>query len=263
MNASLSPSATAPLLFHWERPRPRRRAIVLFILGSLIAHALCFYVFQIVYPPTVALLPPPARVSLITADSEEGRSLLRWIEAEDPALAFATHRPPEARLRALPKLTHVPSYLTKEPILKQAPPPQVDLRPPSSNPSGPVPIVRRSAMPATGPIPTTVSFSNELETLGAPTLPTPKFAASNNTEAAQNVRFRVAVNSAGVVRYCFPLDAAGDPALDEQARNYLVLCRFPARAGEKEDESLVWGTALVEWGNDVARPPAPSKGNSP
>ena len=48
--------------------------------------------------------------------------MLRWIEAEDPALASATIRPTEARARALPKLAHVPSYVMQEPKLKDAPP---------------------------------------------------------------------------------------------------------------------------------------------
>src|SRR5947207_7903518 len=176
MNASFSAPAAESLLFSWEPPRRRKVAIIAFLTISLIAHALCFYVFQIVYPPTVALLPPPARVGLITPESEEGRTLLRWIEAEDPALTFATHRPPDARLRALPKIAHVPSYLASKPILKQAPPLIVDLRMPSSQPPGAVPVVRRPVAPSAGGIPTTVSFSEELSALGTPNLPAPKFA---------------------------------------------------------------------------------------
>src|SRR5258707_13941359 len=121
MNSLTLDSVTETLLFDWDSPRGRKVAITIFLALSFVAHAACFYIFQIVYPPTVALLPPPARVSLITPDSEEGRTLLRWIAAEDPALAFTTHRPPEARSRALPRLAHVPSYLTHEPILKQPP----------------------------------------------------------------------------------------------------------------------------------------------
>ena len=152
MNSAAAATATEGLLFHWDSPKGRRLAIAMFIILSVVAHAFCFYVFQIVYPPTVALLPPPARVSLITADTEEGRSLLRWIESEDPALAFATHRPPEARFRALPKIAHIPSYLTKDPILKEVPPLVVDLRPPSVNPPGPVPVAPHPAAPEVGPI---------------------------------------------------------------------------------------------------------------
>ncbi len=96
MNPSLPGFAAEPLLFSWESPRRRKMAIIAFLALSLVGHALCFYVFQIVYPPTIALLPPPARVSLITPASEEGRTLLRWIDAEDPVLAFRTQRAPEA-----------------------------------------------------------------------------------------------------------------------------------------------------------------------
>ncbi len=134
MNASIAGPGPEPLLFSWEPPRRRQIAISTFLALSLIAHALCFYVFQIIYPTTVSLLPPPARVSVISSDSEEGRTLLRWIDAEDPALAFTTQRPPEARLRALPKVEHIPSYLAVDLAFKQVPLPVVDLHIPSSQP---------------------------------------------------------------------------------------------------------------------------------
>src|SRR5437763_11046893 len=92
------------LMFEWAPPKGEKLLITLFLLGSLFLHALAFYMFRIIYPPTIAVLPPPARINLITGKSEEVRTLLRWIEAEDPALASATIRPTEARARALPKL---------------------------------------------------------------------------------------------------------------------------------------------------------------
>jgi len=258
MNASVSAPAAAPLLFNWDPPRRRKMAITAFVAASLIAHALCFYIFQIVYPPTIALLPPPARVSLISPTSEEGRTQLQWIDAEDPALAFATQRPAEAWLRALPNVRHIPSYLAIEPALKEAPPLLVDLRTPSSQPPAAVPIAHPQVPPATSARATTLSFSTELNSLGAPNLPTPSFAASNN-EPPDNIRFRVAVGARGDVRYCFRLNASGDPALDEQARQYLMLCRFPGRPTSGESgRSLIWGIATIEWGNDVARPQATS-----
>jgi hypothetical protein len=242
----------APLLFSWQPPRQRRLAISAFLLLSLLGHAFCFYLFQIVYPPTVALLPPPAHMSLIPANTEEGRTLLRWIDAEDPALAFATQRPPESRLRALPKLNHVPSYLASAPALKELPPPVVDLRMPSSQPPGPVPIAREAAA-VSGSTPTTISFSDAFAVLGAPNLPAPSFVASIN-EPPQAIRFRVATGPRGDTRYCFPLNSSGDAALDEQARRYLMLCRFPPRStmADAANQPLLWGIATVEFGNDVA-----------
>jgi hypothetical protein len=255
MNSLTRDLATEPLLFSWDSLRRRKAAITGFLALSLIAHALCFYIFQIVYPPTVTLLPPPARVTLITPASEEGRTLLRWIDAEDPALAFTTHRPPEARLRVLPKVEHVPSYLAVELTLKDVPSAEVDLRIPDSQPPGAVPFLQRKTASATGPTTTSVSFSNELDALGAPTLSEPSFAASNR-ETPQTIRFRVAVSGLGEIRYCFPLNSSGDPALDEQARLYLARCRFSrstASAG-KAEPFLIWGIATIEWGSDIARP---------
>jgi hypothetical protein len=256
MTAPISETAETPLIFNWDAPRSRQLTILAFIGASVVLHALCFYVFQIVYRPALVLLPPPARVNLITSGSEEGRTLLRWIEAEDPALASATRRPPEVRGRALPKLQHVPSYMWEEPQLKEPPPLAVDLRPPSPQPPGPVSMQHRQVPPRAIVLATAVAFSEELRDFGQAQFPTTKFSASSN-EQPENVRFRVAVGPRGEVRYCFPLNSTGDTGLDEQARKQLALTRFQPRS-TSADQTLVWGIATIEWGNDVAHPPATS-----
>jgi hypothetical protein len=251
------------LLFSWDSPRTKKAALLAFLALSLLAHAVCFYIFQVVYPPTVTLLPPPARVALITPASEEGRTLLRWIDAEDPAVAFTTHRPPEARLRALPKVEHVPSYHAMEPTLKELPPFEVDSRAPDSQPPGAVPFMRQQSAPAAEPISTSVSFSSELDGLGVATLPPLSFGASTG-ETPEAIRFRVAVSGLGEIKYCFPMNSSGDPELDEQARLYLARCRFSRRApGDGKSEArLTWGIATIEWGSDIARPHAKLPGSA-
>jgi hypothetical protein len=255
MNSVATESTAEPLLFAWDLPRRQRTVLVVFLVLSLVAHALCFYLFQIVYPTPVALLPPPARVTFVAPDSEEGRTLLRWIDAEDPALAFTTHPPPGARLRALPKAEHVPSYSALEPILKDIPPLKSDLRIPSARPPGGVHSVSRKSASAIGTAKTSISFSKELDQFGAPTLPALTFSASNE-ETPETLRFRVAVNEFGEIQYCFPIDSSGDPALDEQARFEVIRSRFPPnrRTGGKPGSSLVWGIATIQWGSDVAHP---------
>jgi hypothetical protein len=254
MNSVISESATEPLIFSWDSPGHRKLAITIFLALSLVAHALCFYVFQIVYPPTIALLPPPARVTLITPASEEGRTLLRWVDAEDPALAFTTLRPARARLGALPEPQHVPSYSVIEPTLTDLPPLERDLRIPSSQPPGPVRLVHQRTAPAFGVLRTSVSFSKELSIFGPPTLAEPSFAASNE-QTPETVRFRVAVSKLGEIRYCLPVNLSGDPALDQQARSYVARCRFSPGivSSKKPDSFLAWGIATIEWGNDIAR----------
>ena len=257
MNDLSSELAKEPLLFSWDSPRRRQAAFLAFLAISLLAHAVCFYIFQVVYPPAITLLPPPARVALITPASEEGRTLLRWIDAEDPAVAFTTHRPPEARLRGLPKVEHVPSYHAMDPTLKELPALEVDSRAPDSQPPAAVPFMREKMASGAGSIPTSVSFSKELNAFGSATLPELKFASSNG-EAPEAIRFRVAINKLGEIRYCFPMNSSGDPGLDQQARLYLTLCRFSRSelGGGKPDASLTWGIAIIEWGNDIARPQA-------
>lgn len=253
MNNVASEIATEPLLFGWDSPRQRRTMLAAFLVLSLIAHALCFYVFQIVYPAPVALLPPPGRVTFITPHSEEGRTLLRWIDAEDPAVAFTTDPAPGARVGALPKTEHLPSYSTVEPILKELPSLKVDLRIPSSRPAGAVKGTSRTTTSPRRASRTYISFSKELDQFGAPTVPQSGFATSNK-ETPETLRFRVAVNNLGEIRYCFPVNSSGDPALDEQARLQVIRTRFLQNtpAGTQPGSSLVWGMATIQWGSDVA-----------
>jgi hypothetical protein len=108
---------------------------------------------------------------------------------------------------------------------------------------------RESTKPI-GAVPTSVTFSRELEPLGQPNFASTNFKAFGN-EPPQNAQFRIAVDSLGVVRYCFPLNSSGDTALDEQSRQHILLSRFPAKASSNDDV-LVWGIATIDWGNDVA-----------
>jgi hypothetical protein len=254
MNSVASEIAAEPLLFSWDSPRAQKAVLASFLVLSLVAHALCFYVFQIVYPTPVEVLPPPARVTFIAPDSDEGRTLLRWIDAEDPALAFITHLPPGASLRTLPNAQHVASYSTSKPPLKDLPQLKHDLRIPSSRPPGAVRSFSRKIALAIATGRTSISFSKDLDQFGAPSLPQSRFAASNK-ETPETLQFRVAVNDFGEIRYCFPINSSGDPALDEQARLQVIRSRFPphGRAGGNPGSSLVWGIATVQWGSDVVR----------
>jgi len=275
----MSAAATAPLLFTWDAPRRRNLAITGFLIASFAAHAAGFYLFQIVYPSTVSLTPAPKRVNLIGANSEQAVTLLRWLDAEDPALVSTTRRPPYMRRREIGKVEHIPSYSANEPALKEAPPLTVDLRVPSVQPPGPVPTLARARAKPLGVISTKVTFSNELAELGKPKFVPKNFNSSAN-ESPQNAQFRIGVDRQGAVVYCFPLISSGDAVLDEQAREYLALCRFPGRpvlfarssldgSGSKVEgstsngESLVWGIATIEWGNDIAQPSAKSSPGAP
>ena len=249
------------LIFGWERPGRGKWTIAGFLFGSLVVHALGFYLFQIVYPPAVALLPPPGRVSLIAPNSDEGRLLLGWLDAEDPALASTTQPPPDGKSLVMPTIQHAPSYLARQPALKDLPPAPPPLRIPSARPPGPIETPNSPVQAVTKTAPTVIRFSSELEALGASQIPELKFSAAGQ-ESPQAAQFRIAVNERGEVRHCFLQNSCGDPALDEQARKYLALTRFSMLHPPSSilASTLTWGTATLEWGNDLApsSPPNPS-----
>ena len=120
--------ASAQFIFNWDQPRRRSLILIGFIVASFVIHVAASYLFQVVYPQTVSLLPAPRRVSLMTANSEQTATLLRWIDSEDPALVSTTRRPPHLQRREMGKVEHVPSYFAREPALKEPPPLAVDLR---------------------------------------------------------------------------------------------------------------------------------------
>jgi TonB family protein len=253
VNAGSYAPPQGDLLFQWERPRRRRLAILGFIAASLGLHALCFYLFQVIYPPAISLLPAPARVSLIAPTSADARSFLNWVNAEDPALASQTQRPAGAREYQLPKLAHIPSYLTMPPPLKELPPEKTEQAEPAAMPPGPVQMTTAAPLPPPLAAPSAIHFS---ESLGERAVTTPALAfRASAREAPQTALFRVAVDGSGVVRFCLLAQSSGDAALDEQARDALARTRF-APAENSPNEKLTWATATIDFGTDVALPPA-------
>jgi hypothetical protein len=254
VNASSYAQPQGSLLFHWERPRRRKVAIVGFLLASASLHALCFYVFQVVYPPAIALLPPPAQVTVIAPTTPETRTFLNWLKAEDPALASQTQRPDDARAFQPPKLAHIPSYVAVQPALKELPPQHSTLAMPSAMPPAPVPVPPPANPPLPLAAPTTLLFAGSLRDLPF-AHPDFKFLASNR-EAPESARFLVAVDSLGIIRYSFLEQSCGDTALDEQARQYLALCRFQTKPGRRPHDALTWTNATFEFGTDLQLPPS-------
>ncbi|MFL6528811.1 MAG: hypothetical protein ACJ8IQ_12005 [Chthoniobacterales bacterium] len=246
--------ANNALIFRWAPPRPRKRAIVSFLIASITLHAAAFYIFQVIYPAPVALLPAPARVTVISPVTEEGRVLLRWIEAEDPALGSMTLRPPGVKTFQPPKIAHVPSFTTYEPKLRDLPAYVPDLRAPDPLPPQPVPQPRSAALQPLPPSKTTVTFSRETEALGELQTPQMQFTRSIK-DSPQAAEFRVAISNSGEVRYAFLQTSSGDTALDEQARRFLANCRFTGASDSVND--LIWTTAAIVWGSDVAAPKEP------
>ena len=79
-------------------------------------------------------------------------------------------------------------------------------------------------------------------------------------DAPESARFRVAVDSLGTIRYAFLEQSSGDAALDEEARQYLALCRFQNPLTKSPmTGGLIWTSATFVFGNDLQLPPGPTE----
>jgi hypothetical protein len=223
---------------------------------------------RLIFPARVRLLSFPNRLST-------GRGSPASARPGQLDRGGYGRRPPDAKALVLPTIQHAPSYLARQPALKDLPPAPPALRIPSAHPPAPVEKPSAPAPVTSKPVATAIRFSAELDSLIAPQTPELKFSASSR-ESPEPARFLIAVNEKGEVRHCFLQSSSGDGALDDQARKYLALTRFPSirdfqsharnaspgDAGGSMAPSLTWGIAILQWGNDLIPPPSPNPASS-
>jgi hypothetical protein len=245
-----SPAADPGLIFDWSLRE--RFPLILFgcVFLSAVAHVATFFLFQVIYPQRVTIPPPPPQVELLTASSPENEALLRWIDAEDPALVANAHAVLPPNLLDVP---YRPSYATSRlaplgsveaPVLVPFPPARSALAIiQSANP--PAEPATRSAVAT----PSGVTFSGALRarTLTQPAAFTWRRRAA---EPAEPFRALIGVNDRGEVRFAIPQQSSGQPALDAQALAQLQTLTFD-RAGEP----IAWGTATVTFGAEAYENP--------
>ena len=228
------------------------------IFAMLFLHSAAFFLFQAATP---VINPPPRTappVQLLTAFTPDGRasaenqSLLRWIEAEDPALVA---RIPNVEMPPLPSVPYQASYTDIRTAPLAAPPETVTVQfPPARDAlslimSG-APAPQRTQEPAK-PQPTRIAFSGNLVSR-APAQVTfkPKARTTKPTESAQ---FIVGVSESGEVQFVFPQQEDSDSTapLAAEAMEFLGSLAFAPASGA----TVAWGTATVEWGDDIASEP--------
>lgn len=246
-----------PLTFSWPDHRKVSFALPGFLLLSLLLHGATFTLFQVDYPRSGTVQPPPAGVTLLTPNSAENRALLKWVDASDPAL---TSKPQEVVPCGLLDLHYQPSYseLYTEPQPAPATPDVIGFpsmiepqkligHAPSSN--------TRSSSPA--PRPTQMRFSGELEnriskSTGAGKISQP--FANKSSVTLEPAQFLVGVNSAGEVAYVFLQHSSLEPKIDREAEARVAQIRFsPA-------ETMSWGMISFCWGCDLFSPSTRTSG---
>lgn len=87
-----NPSATTGLseekyapVFSWKNPGGRRLRLGIFLAAALTLHALLFYLFQVVYPPSRRLVRQPAGITVLTSADPASVTLLNKVAQRTPA----------------------------------------------------------------------------------------------------------------------------------------------------------------------------------
>ncbi len=236
------------LTFHW----PNRRDISLllpgFIVLSVLLHLLAFYVFQVVYPTSVSILPPPAQGR--TVDALESRSsgvapLDRGGRPRCCFRAFGGHasRPSPAPLSSFVRgssrdaadrrrdaaTDHVSTRKKPARTHQQRRCSQATARCGDSRPA------------VEGPF---LGLAREPRTQNRPADPALRPKARHSFCPRS---FLVGVTDRGEVRHIFLQAASGDKTIDQQAEAHLAKIEF-AHA----PEPMTWGFATYFWGNDAS-----------
>lgn len=247
-------TGTSETTFPWPRRRKSSWRLAGLIFAMVFLHSAAFFLFQAATP---VINPPPrtaAPVQLLTRFgpnghlSPENESLLRWIEAEDPALVA---RIPNVDTPINVDVPYRASFqqmrtgalsLPPEPSTVQFPPARDAL------------TLIMSGMPAqpteTKKIPpqgTRVTFSSNLAArLSSP----PEFKPQGRSAVlVQAATFLVGVAPNGETRFVFPQrqETGSAPELEKEAAIFLSQVQFaPASSGD-----VAWGTATVLWGDDI------------
>jgi hypothetical protein len=252
-----APEETAPGLFPVYREPPVSWLLLGFFVLSVLVHGFAFLLFQVVYPQRVTIPPPSMQVALLTPSSPENQAILRWISAEDPALATAgsVATPP-----ALSEIPFKPSFTALRtpprtlPALEEkpvAPPSPIAL--PLLTPTV---SAKPAAVESAPPAPSSARFSGALT--GRPFTPRAALDAHAAT-SLEPALFLLAVDGAGQVRNCFRQRTSGDDTADDAAADYLSRGQFTAQPGAP----LAWGLATITWGLEIYPTDHPKKEGQP
>ncbi len=77
-------------VFQWPEKKHVSISILMFFFLSVFLHAASFYLFQVVYPPAVALPPSPVALQMLQSESSPSAMASPWLQSEDPSLIAST-----------------------------------------------------------------------------------------------------------------------------------------------------------------------------
>ena len=237
---------TNALTFHWSTERTPLLYLTGFVLLSLFLHALAFYVFQVAYPPSVSINPPPVQASLLTPSTPGYQTLMRWIKAGDPSLITtptsivpkdifeSEYQPSFALLHSIPKSTAYANEPLQFPSAMDA----------QTGIAGPFFAKAAAAAHPFPSVQSIIKFSGPLSERSIKNLPQiPNVPADAGTLLPSS--YLVGISDRGEVRYLFLQNSSGDKNIDRKAASCLASIDFVPAA-----TSMTWGIATIYWGNN-------------
>jgi hypothetical protein len=243
--------AADTLVFQWREKHHSLLVLFWFVILSFCVHALALYLFQVNYPSTVSIAPPPVQASLLTPSSPEYRTLIRWIEAGNPALVMS---PPDTTPPGMLQSTYKPSYAAVHALPMEVTDQNEPVRFPASIGSpGAV-----TGPPSSQPLPAVTPISpgaSQLRLSGALAGRKLKNKAEIHPPQKSSLtlkpsRFMAGVNDRGEVRYVFLEESCGDKNLDQWAEHHLLTQIDFVSA----PENITWGVITYFWGDDACAP---------
>jgi hypothetical protein len=227
-------------IFEWGKTRWDYRLPVLIAI-SFFGHVFCFYLFHVVYPTTTSLLPPSAQITVLDPNSPRDKSMLEWIEVNDPAKVSAPRFDSGLVFKLAPR--YKPSYSILAPELK---PSDASDAPPRGIPSifsAETLIPMRTRLPASD---SPKAFSSRLDIASTlqqrPLVSSPGLPVASTL--AEPTSFFIGVDPAGEVDFVFLRTSSGSSSLDETAEAFIRSLHF--RSGPDRG----WGVVTLHWGGN-------------
>ena len=194
-----------------ERGRRRKVSFFSFSPAPSLLHALCFYLFQIVYPVTVALSPPPARVNLITPTPSKGAFCCAGSRPKIPRSPPPRSAPPTLWPRSRRSQHTFPPICGGSPRSNNSRAMQPDLRIPSAQPPGPVALPQPAAPTPAASVASRVQFAENAGTLGHARVPAARvhrFALMNRPPPRNSASASAHAARCNIVSWKIPLAIA-------------------------------------------------------
>lgn len=230
-----------------------------FLLLSVLIHVFGFYLFQIVYPPSGSINPPPAQIVVVDMESPDARIFAGWMAAEDPEVIA---NPVAVEPSELLDVKYRPTYDRSATSFKSPPMPEATTTYPAGRSAA---EILRKEMAFEAPVQqpvrapgTHVVFSGALADRHPAQLPQISRMADLDY-TFPSTTYLTGLTSSGEPCYFFLQTSSGDAELDEQARSGLSEVKFQP----DEQAQVAWGMATVYWGNDEPAPQTPTASTPP